>query len=407
MNKGLTRQYKEENRVRNTIQRSNGYSKFALRHNYLVTNVEQSRKIVSDWLKKYHLNKIVKLGLPEIDDRYHVWRVPLVQDNTKLMVGEATIDAKTSLILSQKTTTPEKIESRILKKNVKGKKIKSKKYVLSSLRNTIAYGDAEKILDELPAESIDLVFTSPPYYNARLEYSEYETYEDYLFKLKKVIHKIHRVLREGCFFVINISPVLIRRSTRTESSKRIAIPFDIHQIFISEGFDFMDDIIWEKPEGAGWATGRGRRFAADRNPLQYKPVPVTEYVLVYRKHAEHLIDWHIRSHPDKKLVNESKILGNYDKTNIWKIKPAHSKLHPAIFPPELVRKVIRYYSFKNDVVLDPFAGIGTVADVAFDMQRRFVIIESEKKYVDIATEKLIKKMGSKAKNIFFLNHETD
>ena len=43
------------------------------------------------------------------------------------------------------------------------------------------------------------------------------------------------------------------------------------------------DIIWRKPEGAGWNLGRGRRFAADRQPLQYKPVTVTEYVLVYRK----------------------------------------------------------------------------------------------------------------------------
>ncbi len=51
----------------------------------------------------------------------------------------------------------------------------------------------------------------------------------------------------------------------------------------------MDDVHWVKPEGAGWANGRGRRFAADRNPLQYKPVPVTEYVLVYRKHTDSLI----------------------------------------------------------------------------------------------------------------------
>ena len=59
-----------------------------------------------------------------------------------------------------------------------------------------------------------------------------------------------------------------------------------HRLFTKEGFDFIDDIIWVKPEGVGWATGRGRRFAADRNPLQYKPVPVTEYVLVYRKHTK-------------------------------------------------------------------------------------------------------------------------
>src|ERR1051326_1862808 len=126
---------------------------------------------------------------------------------------------------------------------------------------------------------VDLIFTSPPYFNARPEYSEYEEYHQYLFKMRQIIHRSHRVLNEGRFFVINVSPVLLRRASRNEASRRIAVPFDLHRIFIEEGHDFIDDIIWMKPEGAGWATGRGRRFAADRNPLQYKPVPVTEYIL--------------------------------------------------------------------------------------------------------------------------------
>ena len=154
---------------------------------------------------------------------------------------------------------------------------------MSTLQNTVGYGDCEELLFDTPNESIDLVFTSPPYYNARPEYTEYISYEDYLLKLRKVIQQCHRVLNEGRFMVMNVSHVLIRRSSRSESSKRIAVPFDLHRIFVEEGFEFIDDIIWVKPEGAGWATGRGRRFAADRNPLQYKTVPVTEYVLVYRK----------------------------------------------------------------------------------------------------------------------------
>ena len=96
----------------------------------------------------------------------------------------------------------------------------------------------------------------------------------------------------------------------------------MHRIFSEEGFDFIDDIHWVKPEGAGWATGRGRRFAADRNPLQYKPVPVTEYILVYRKHTDKLIDWNIRNHPDQQAVKDSKITGEYEVTNLWRIHPA-------------------------------------------------------------------------------------
>ena len=89
-------------------------------------------------------------------------------------------------------------------------------------------------------------------------------------------------------------------------------------------------------EPAG-ATGRGRRFAADRQPLQYKPVPVTEYVLVYRKRTDKLIDWNIRSHPDPEAVAASRIEDGYERTNVWRIKPSHSKQHPAVFPVEAGR----------------------------------------------------------------------
>jgi DNA modification methylase len=83
------------------------------------------------------------------------------------------------------------------------------------------------------------------------------TDEEYLLKMRKIIHQAHRVLNEGRFFVMNIAPVLIRRASRNQASKRIPVPFDMHQVFTQEGFDFIDDIIWVKPEGAGWATGRG------------------------------------------------------------------------------------------------------------------------------------------------------
>ena len=126
--------------------------------------------------------------------------------------------------------------------------------------------------------------------------------------------------------------------------------------------------------------GRGRRFKADRQPLQYKPVPVTEYILVYRKRTDKLIDWNLRKHYNAALIEESKILGDYDVTNVWKIHPGHSKIHPAVFPDELAEKVIRYYSFKDDLVLDPFAGSGTVGKVAISLERRFLLIDNEPKY---------------------------
>ena len=372
---------------------------------YLLRTVAEAKEIVLNWLREINLVNALKLGLPEVDDRHHIWRIPLCNEQKKT-VGEVVIDAYTTEILADRTTRTEIIIARLLKQDeskLENRKKNKKEYKLSSLRNTIGFGDCGELLEEMPTESVDLIFTSPPYFNARPEYSEFEEYESYLLKLRQVIRKCHRVLSEGRFFVINISPVLLRRASRNQASKRIAVPFDLHQIFVEEGYDFIDDIIWLKPEGAGWATGRGRRFAADRNPLQYKTVPVTEYVLVYRKHTDLLIDWHIRNHPDQEVVKASKIADGYERTNVWKINPITNSKHPAAFPVELAEKVITYYSFKGDVVLDPFAGSGTVGLAAASLDRRFVLFESNFNYIELIRKLITEGNKTDLDSVIWLN----
>lgn len=383
-----------------------GKSLVAEKRRYLVTTVAQAKEITNSWLSEVELGKVIRLGLPEVDDRYHVWRVPLCTSQGTTKIGEVVIDAYTTEINFAKTTDPKMLEARLLKKDetrVTRKPHAAAIYPISTLRNTIGQGDCVVLIDEMPAASVDLVFTSPPYFNARPEYSEYEEYEQYLFKMRQVINRTHRVLNEGRFFVINCSPVLLRRASRSHSSKRIAVPFDLHRIFIEEGYDFVDDIVWVKPEGAGWATGRGRRFAADRNPLQYKTVPVTENVLVYRKRTDVLIDWHIRNHPDKDIVAASRIDDDYERTNVWRIQPKTNSKHPAAFPLELAQKVIKYYSFKGDVVLDPFAGSGTVGAAAAGLGRRFVLFEINPEYVELIREDAPNWLGESSKNVLSIN----
>lgn len=353
---------------------------------YRVSTVKEAKSIAFDHLRRLELDKVTKFGLPEIDDRFDIWRVPILcSEGNK--IGEVVIDAVTTFVDESRSTNVEILENRLLGRKVTStKKISADIPTISMLANTIRLGDSEEELADLPNNCVDLVFTSPPYFNAKPEYAEYISYEDYLQKMKRIIHQCHRVLNEGRFFVLNVSPILLRRASRNEASQRIAVPFDFHQLFIEEGFEFIDDIIWVKPEGAGWATGRGRRFSADRNPLQYKPVPITEYILVYRKKTDKLIDWLIRKHPDQKAVEDSKIADGYDVTNIWHITPAHNKKHPAVFPIELAEKVIKYYSFRNDVVLDPFAGTGTTGRAALKLGRRFALIERDKDYMDTIRE---------------------
>lgn len=347
-------------------------------------SVQKARQLTKEWIgiKLSGLSQYISIGLPEYDDRHNKWRVPLNLENGKhLLIGEVSINETITEIID--FTDIQLIQKRIKKySSIVAEKGQTAKNLFcpTAVPNKVILGNCVDVLDEFPPDTAQLVFTSPPYYNAKPQYSEYVDYQEYLDFMRKVFVRVHSILSEGRFFVINVSPVLIRRTSRATSSKRLPIPFDLHRIFDSVGFDFVDDIIWLKPEGAGWNLGRGRRFKADRQPLQYKPVPVIEYVLVYRKRTNKLIDWNLRKHHDQSLVEQSKIFGEYDVTNVWRIHPGHSKIHPAVFPNELAEKVIRYYSFKDDLVLDPFAGTGTVGSVAYKLERRFLLIDNEPKY---------------------------
>jgi DNA modification methylase len=356
--------------------------------NYRVLTVDDAKAIARQEIAGWPCAALLGFGLPEIDDRYHVWRVPLVAGGDK--VGELVIDARTALVQQERSSSNTVVAERLaLRPSVDAKPRRAAAPIARSpLSNTVLCGDSAETLAGLPAESIDLVFTSPPYFNARPDYTDYVAYEDYLAKIRAVLEQCHRLLAEGRFFVMNVAPVLLRRASRSEASRRIAVPFDMHRLFTETGYEFIDDIVWCKPEGAGWATGRGRRFAADRNPLQYKAVPVTEYVLVYRKQTDRLIDWNIRNHPDQEAVARSKIADGYERTNVWHITPASSREHPAVFPLELAERVVRYYSFEGDVVLDPFAGIGTTGEAAAQLGRRFVMAEQDLAYVDVMRRRL-------------------
>lgn len=250
----------------------------------------------------------------------------------------------------------------------------------SSLKNLLIKADVRTILHHIPNESIHLTFTSPPYYNAR-DYSIYQSYEGYLHFLTEIFREVHRITKEGRFFVLNTSPVLVPRMSRQHASKRYAIPFDIHPRLIEIGWEFIDDIIWLKPEPS--AKNRNGGLLQHRKPLAYKPNCVTEYV--YHKKTDKLIDWNIRQYPEE-IVERSRVKGDHEKTNVWKIAPTSDAIHPAVFPLELATRVVQLYSYEGDLVFDPFAGIGTVGVSALQNNRYFLLVEQEPTYAHRAFE---------------------
>ena len=254
------------------------------------------------------------------------------------------------------------------------------------LKNTIVQGDVIETLKYVPDESIHLTFTSPPYYNAR-DYSIYQSYNEYLKFLNKVFKEVHRVTKEGRFFVLNTSPIIIPRISRAHASKRYPIPYDIHPLLVKMGWEFIDDIVWVKPEAS--VKNRNAGFLQHRKPLGYKPNAITEMLMVYRKKTDKLLDWNIHQYSWEK-VKKSKVLGKYETTNVWHIDPTFDRVHSAVFPIELCHRVIKYYSFVDDLIFDPFAGIGTVGRAATNLDRHFFLTEKESRYVNRMKEDLIK-----------------
>jgi DNA modification methylase len=259
------------------------------------------------------------------------------------------------------------------------------------LKNVVVNADVLDALKVVPDESVHLTFTSPPYYNAR-DYSIYPSYQVYLEFLEKVFRQTHRITKEGRFLVVNTSPIIIPRISRSHSSKRYAIPFDLHPYLVKNGWEFIDDIIWLKPEAS--VKNRVGGFMQHRKPLGYKPNSVTEYLMVYRKSTEKLLDWNIHAY-NNETIRQSKVEDGYETTNVWKIDPCFDKVHSAIFPVELCKRVIKYYSYKGDLIFDPFGGSGTVGRTAKSLDRLFFLTEKEERYFNY--------MKSKTKNSNLFN----
>lgn len=241
--------------------------------------------------------------------------------------------------------------------------------------------DGLNLLDD---NSIDLVVTSPPYYNAK-DYAHWNTYNEFLCWLTDVFTVTYNKLKVGRICCVNLSVIIQPRESRNSESKRIALPFHFVNLMEKIGFKFLEDIIWVKPEGS--VKNRNGRFYLDRQPVQYKPNIVNEYILVFQKPAPFLIDKIVRSYQGE-IKLKSLIADNYERTNIWYINPENKSKHPAPYPEELCDKLIKYYSYSGDIILDMFMGSGTTAKVAKVNDRNYIGFEVSKEYYDLAIKRL-------------------
>ena len=245
-------------------------------------------------------------------------------------------------------------------------------------------GDCRDLMKTFDESSIHLAVTSPPYYNAR-EYSTWPTYQDYLDFLEEVFANVYRVLADGRMFVVNSSPVISApEKAHKEDSTRWPIPFHIFNLCEKVGFKYIDDIQWVKPEGA--APNRNGAFYQGRKPVTYKPNTISEAILVMQK-PTCKVSKAIKGYKGE-VLEQSLVPDGYERSNVWYINPETASKHTAPYPVALTDKLVQYYSFVGDTVLDPFNGSGTTGVSAVKANRYYIGCELHQNYVEMSNERI-------------------
>ncbi|HOI25576.1 MAG TPA: DNA methyltransferase [Caldisericia bacterium] len=254
------------------------------------------------------------------------------------------------------------------------------------VKHKIIIGDSRKMV-EVSDDSIGLIVTSPPYWNIK-DYGQEgqigygQTLHEYLKDLYRVWKECYRILTPGRRLCVNIGD----QFARTIIYGRYKV-IPLHAEIIAEcediGFDYMGSIIWQKKTTMNTTGG-----ATVMGSYPYPPNGIIEidyeFILIFKKPG-------VNNFSDKAKKSESSLSKEEWKTFFtghWTFGGAKQKEHEAMFPDELPYRLIKMFSFVDDVVLDPFLGSGTTVKVAMDLNRNSIGYEINDKYLDIIKEKV-------------------
>lgn len=238
-------------------------------------------------------------------------------------------------------------------------------------------GDCIEVLRMLSDNSIDLTITSPPYDDLR----EYNSN----FDVNAIAKEIYRVTKDGGVVVWNVND-------KTNKGSKSLTSFKQAIVFNEVGFNVNDVMIWQKTNPMPqvkqprynqvfeymfiFSKGKPKTF----NPIM---VDCKSAGQDYRSTTKKITKGKERQYKEFK-INNQKV-----DDNIWKFAIAQNKTnHPAVFPLELPLRHIQSWSNAGDVVLDPFMGSGTTGIACAKLGRRFIGIELDEGYFNIANERL-------------------
>jgi len=272
-------------------------------------------------------------------------------------------------------------------------------------KNKVFYRDARKMV-EVPSGSIDLIITSPPYFNIK-DYSkdgyqekkiskkikgqigDIKNYKRYINEMLKIWKECYRVMKSNGKLIVNtpLMPML-KKDFNTHFNRHIFdINSDIEHSILSniKNLYLLDIYIWERKNST-----KKLMFGSYPYPRNFYAQNIIEFISVYVKDGKS--DNNIPTKIKKLSKLTQKEWVEYTK-QIWTIPIPNKKdlafgKHSAIMPEEIVKRCIRLYTFVGDTVLDPLAGSGTTLKVAKELKRNYVGYEISKDYKNIIERKL-------------------
>jgi len=250
--------------------------------------------------------------------------------------------------------------------------------------DTIICGDSREVLKQIPDNMIDIVITSPPY-NVGMKYNDYndcQSSEDYFEMLQCVWSECFRILKLSGRICINTGGFMSGNPMHHIVSQQLR---DL-------GMLWKGEIIWDKHNYKCNTTAWGSWKSPSAPHLKY----TWEFIEIFCKESQ-------KKEGNKELID---ITGEEFMKWIdahWRIQPEINMLkynHPAMFPEELVVRLLKLFSYQCDVVLDPFNGVGTTTAVAFRLNRHFVGVDISEQYCETARARLERERRKKEMSLF-------
>lgn len=251
---------------------------------------------------------------------------------------------------------------------------------MTDVMNKIICADVLDGLKQIPDGIVSLVFTSVPY-NTKIKYSDHDDnmpYKNYLDWMKNIFLDCKRVVRTGGRIVINIDAMTNRQEDKDKDYIR-CVYADIYNIMKEIGMLFRTEICWYKQNVAGKDTAWGS-FMSASSPVVRR---THEYILVFSKDT-----WRLEG--NNELSDMTKEEFELYTLSTWFITPETKRPggHPCPFPRELAKRVIKLFSYREDIVLDMFSGSGTTPYMAKKLGRKYIGIDNSKEYCDFAKQRI-------------------